>query len=150
MGFNSSQVGDGNITNIVIKSRYAALDLKANKLEIRLKQFLRKLLKIVLREINTNKGTDYKQSDVYFHFEREVITNASDNAQIALTDAQKQQVQINTLLGLANYLDNETLMQNICDVLDISYSDIKDKLPQTDDDLYSNIQKVLDASGGEG
>jgi SPP1 family phage portal protein len=149
MGFNSSQVGDGNITNIVIKSRYAALDLKANKLEIRLKQFLRKLLKIVLQEINASKGTDYQQKDVYFHFEREVITNASDNAQIALTDAQKQQVQINTLLGLANYLDNETLMQNICDVLDISYNDIKDKLPQTDDDLYSSIQKALDASSSE-
>ena len=149
MGFNSSQVGDGNITNIVIKSRYAALDLKANKLEIRLKQFLRKLLKIVLQEINEAKGTDYKQSDVYFHFEREVITNASDNAQIALTNAQKQQVQINTLLGLNSYLDSETLMMNICDVLDISYNDIKDKLPQGDDDLYSTLQKALDASGSD-
>ena len=38
MGFNSSQVGDGNITNIVIRSRYALLDLKANKLESRLKR----------------------------------------------------------------------------------------------------------------
>ncbi len=149
MGFNSSQVGDGNITNIVIKSRYAALDLKANKLEIRLKQFLRKLLRIVLQEINASKGTDYTQRDVYFSFEREVITNASDNAQIALTNAQKQQVQINTLLGLNSYLDSETLMMNICDVLDISYSDIKDKLPQGDDDLYSTIQKVLDASGSD-
>ncbi len=149
MGFNSSQVGDGNITNIVIKSRYAALDLKANKLEIRLKQFLRKLLKIVLQEINEAKGTDYKQSDVYFHFEREVITNASDNAQIALTNAQKQQVQINTLLGLNSYLDSETLMMNICDVLDISYNDIKDKFPQGDDDLYSTLQKALDASGSD-
>ena len=36
-GFNSAQIGDGNITNVVIKSRYALLDLKCNKLEIRLK-----------------------------------------------------------------------------------------------------------------
>ncbi len=42
MGFNSAQLGDGNITNIVIKSRYALLDLESNKLEIRLKQFLRR------------------------------------------------------------------------------------------------------------
>jgi len=129
MGFNSAQLGDGNITNIVIKSRYALLDLKCNKLEIRLKQFMRKLLKVVLAEINQEHETDYQQKDVYFNFEREVMTNAADNAQIELTDAQKQQTQINTLLMLATKLDNETLMQNICDVLDIEYNDVKDKLP---------------------
>ena len=91
MGFNSAQIGDGNITNVVIKSRYALLDLKCNKLEIRLKQFLRKLIQIVLDEINKNNETDYQQKDVYFNFEREVMTNASDNAQIEKTDAEKQQ-----------------------------------------------------------
>ena len=132
MGFNSAQLGDGNITNIVIKSRYALLDLKCNKLEIRLKQFMRKLLKVVLAEINDEHGTDYQQKDVWFNFEREVMTNAADNAQIELTDAQKQQVQITTLLNLATYLDEETLMQNICDILDIDYEEIKDKLPKQD------------------
>ena len=130
MGFNSAQLGDGNITNIVIKSRYALLDLKCNKLEIRLKQFMRKLLKVVLAEINDQNGTDYQQKDVYFDFGREVMTNAADNAAIEKTDAEKQQVQITTLLNLATYLDNETLMQNICDVLDLDYNDIKDKLPK--------------------
>ena len=133
MGFNSAQLGDGNITNIVIKSRYALLDLKCNKLEIRLKQFFRKLLKIVLKEINDENGTDYQQKDVYFKFDREVITNAADNAEIEFKDAQKQQVQITTLLNLASHLDNETLMQNICDVLDIDYEEIKDKLPNPDE-----------------
>lgn len=135
MGFNSAQLGDGNITNIVIKSRYALLDLKCNKLEIRLKQFMWKLLKIVLKEINDSHGTDYQQKDVYFAFEREVMTNAADNAQIELTDAQKQQTQVNTLLMLASKLDNETLMQNICEVLDIEYNEIKDKLPQSEEAL---------------
>ena len=140
MAFNSAQLGDGNITNIVIKSRYALLDLKCNKLEIRLKQFMRKLLEVVLKEINDQNGTDYQQKDVYFNFEREVMTNAADNAQIELTDAQKQQTQITTLLNLATYLDNETLMQNICDVLDIDYDDIKDKLPQPEDDMMDTTQ----------
>lgn len=133
MGFNSAQLGDGNITNIVIKSRYSLLDLKCNKLEIRLKQFMRRLLKIVLAEINEEFGTDYQQKDAYFDFQREVMTNAADNAQIELTDAQKQQVQVNTLLSLATKLDNDTLMQNICDVLDIDYNEIKDKLPQPEE-----------------
>ena len=135
MGFNSAQLGDGNITNVVIKSRYALLDLKCNKLEIRLKQFMRKLLNVVLKEINDEHGTDYQQKDVYFNFEREVMTNAADNAQIELTDAQKQQTQINTLLMLATRFDNETLMQNICDVMDIEYNEIKDKLPEPEDEL---------------
>lgn len=145
MGFNSAQIGDGNVTNIVIKSRYALLDLKCNKLEIRLKQFMRKLLKIVLQEINDQDGTDYQQKDVYFNFEREVMTNASDNAQIELTDAQKQQVQIGTLLNIASYLDNETLMQNICDVLDIDYEEIRDKLPQPEDNDPYSAQTALAA-----
>ena len=150
MGFNSAQLGDGNITNIVIKSRYALLDLKCNKLEIRLKQFMRKLLKIVLKEINDMNGTDYQMKDVYFDFEREVMTNSADNAQIELTYTQKQQTQITTLLNIASYLDNETLMQNICDILDIDYDDIKDKLPQPEEsDPYSAMNAELDAIPAE-
>lgn len=125
MGFNSAQLGDGNVTNVVIKSRYALLDLKCNKLEIRLKQLLRKILKVVLDEINSNGETDYQQKDVYFKFDREVMTNASDNAEIELKEAQTQQTKINTLLNLGDVLDNETLLQNICDVLDIKYEDVK-------------------------
>lgn len=134
MGFNSNQVGDGNITNVVIKSRYALLDLKCNKLEIRLKQFLRKILKVVLREINAERGTDYQNKDVYFRFDREVMTNAADNAQIELTDAQTQQTQINTLLSLEGSLGSELVVQNVCEVLDISYDDIKAKLPDPDEE----------------
>ena len=145
MAFNSAQLGDGNITNIVIKSRYALLDLKCNKLEIRLKQFMRKLLKIVLAEINELNKTDYQQKDVYFNFEREVMTNASDNAQIELTDAQRKQVEINTLLNLAAHIDNETMMQLICEQLDIDYDDIKDKLPEPEANEPYQAQTALDA-----
>lgn len=144
MGFNSAQMGDGNITNIVIKSRYALLDLKCNKLEIRLKQFLRKILKIVLDEINDKNNTDYQMKDVWFNFNREVMTNAQDNAQIEKTDAEKQQVQINTLLSLANVLDDETIVQNICDVLEISYEDIKGKLPEDEEKNNQNALNTLE------
>jgi len=152
MGFNSSQLGDGNVTNVVIKSRYSLLDMKANKLEIRLKQFLRKILKVVLKEINDNNGTDYQMKDVYFKFEREIITNASDNATIEKTDAEKQQIQINTLLNLAGTLDNETIVQNICEVLDINYEEIKSKLPTDEVAATNEAANVLDGivpeSGG--
>ena len=149
MGFNSAQIGDGNITNIVIKSRYALLDLKCNKLEIRLKQFMRKLLKIVLAEINAEHDTDYQQKDVYFDFEREVMTNAADNAQIELTEAQRRQVEINTVLNLRDVIDDETMLQLICEQLDIDYDDIKGKLPTevpgTDPATAQNILTNLPA-----
>lgn len=132
MGFNSAQIGDGNITNIVIKSRYALLDLKCNKLEIRLKQFLRKILKVVLEEINREQGTDYQQKDVYFDFEREIMTNASDNATIEKTDAERKQTEINTLLGLMDVFGDELTVQYICEVLDVDYNEIKSKLPKDD------------------
>lgn len=145
MGFNSAQLGDGNITNIVIKSRYALLDLKCNKLEIRLKQFMRKLLKIVLQEINDREGTDYQQKDVYFDFEREIMTNAADNSQIELTDAQKKQTEITTLLNLATHLDNDTLMELVFEQLDLNYEDYKDKLPKPEENDPYAVQAELDA-----
>ena len=151
MGFNAAQHGDGNITNVVIKSRYALLDLKCNKLEIRLKQFMRKLLKVVLDEINAEHGTDYQQKDVYFRFDRETITNEADNAQIALTEAQKRQVEINILLDLETHLGNETTMQLVCEQLDIDYEEIKDKLPKPEpDDLFDlkTIPTVPNEEGG--
>ncbi len=130
MGLNTSGLKDtAATTNIAIKAMYALLDLRCSKLEIKLKQFLRKIIKVVLDEINAENGTDYQQKDVYFNFEHEVMSNEEENARIKLTEAQRKQAEINTLLTLATYLDNETLMQLICEQLDIDYEKIKSKLP---------------------
>lgn len=134
MGLNTAGLKDtAATTNIAIKAAYSLLDLKCSKLEIRLKQFLRKILKPVIAEINEIDKTDYQTSQVYFEFNHEIMSNEQENAQNALTEAQEQQTRINTLLSLATQLDNETLMQNICDVLDIDYEEIKDKLPDPDE-----------------
>lgn len=138
MGFNSAQLGDGNITNVVIKSRYALLDLKCNKLEKNLRKFLREMIQIVLDDLNKKNGTDYQQKDVYFDFEREVITNASDNASIKKLEADTKAVEINLILSLKGVIDDETVIQMICEQLDIDYNDIKDKLPVNQmQDTYS-------------
>ena len=156
MGVNTEGLKDTSATtSIAIKSAYSLLDLKVNKLEIRLKQFMRKLLKVVLKEINNENKTDFQQKDVYFDFQREIITNAQENAQIELTDAQRKQTEITTLLNLANHLDDETLMQLICEQIDIDYNDIKDKLPQQEEDPTAAAQAALqniqpdDDDGGE-
>ena len=131
---NTSGLKDTNATtNLAIKSAYSLLDLKSKKIIKNVKRFMRKLLKVVLAEINKREGTDYQQSDVYFRFDREIPTNEKENADIELVDAQRKQTEISTLLNLAAHLDNETLMQLICEQLDIDYNDIKDKLPTEED-----------------
>ncbi len=143
MGLNSAQVGDGNITNVVIKSRYALLDLKCNKLEIRLKQFMRKLIQIVLDEINDDLGTDYRQKDVNIEFEREVMTNALDNAQIAQVEAQTQQTVVNTILAAALNLGDDVVLEQLCNALDLDFEEVKDKVPESPETALTNAANVL-------
>lgn len=141
---NTSGLKDTNATtNLAIKTAYIQLGLKANKLKERLKQFMRKLLKVVLDEINEQEGTDYQQKDVYFKFDFEIPVNEQENAQNALTEAQTRQTEINTLLNIATQLDNETLMQLICEQLDIDYEDVKDKLPAQEEPDPYGAQSVL-------
>ena len=140
MGFNSAQIGDGNITNIVIKSRYALLDLKCNKLEIKLKQFLKKIVKVVIDEINKKNNSAYKVEDVWFDFRREVMTNASDNAQIYKTEAETKQIEINTILGLHGVIDDKNVIKSICDVLELDYEEVKNNIP---DEFEDDPLKVL-------
>ena len=111
-GVNTEALKDTSATvSIAIKSAYANLDLKCDGLLPFLLQFMRKLLKLVLKEINDAMGTDYEQKDVYFDFSREIITNAQENAQIDLTKAQEQQAKITTLLNTASLLGQELTAQ---------------------------------------
>lgn len=149
MGLNTAGLKDtAATTSIAIKAAYSLLDLKASKFEIRLKQFMRKILKIVLDEINTQNGTDYQMSQVYFVFDHEIMSNASENAQIELTEAQKRQAEINTLLDIADRLGNDLLMQLVCEQLDINYEDVKNKLPDTDEAANSIIDAANNLGGG--
>lgn len=143
MGLNLSGLKDTTATtNMAIKAAYSLLDLRCKHLERNIKRFLRQIVRVVLDEINQEKGTGYKIEDVYFRFTHEIVSNEQENAQIALTDAQRKQAQINTLLGLSNVLDEETLIQRICDVLELDYQEIKDKLPQREEDTADARQAL--------
>ena len=143
MGFDSAKSETSNVTNVVIKSRYALLDLKSNKKEMQLKRMMQKIIQIVLDEINKAELTNYELSDVYMVFDRVVPSNELDNANIELTNANRKQVEINTLLNVASQLDNDTLLQNICDVLEIDYEMVKDK---TEDEppSVSEVRQTLE------
>lgn len=128
--FNSNNVGDGNITNIVIKSRYTLLDLKCEALEKRARKLLKRILEPVLDEINELNGTAYTVKNVYFEFEREMIVNELDNAQIELIKAQTKQTNINTVLSVTTILGQELVQEQVCTELELDYEDIVDKLPK--------------------
>lgn len=143
-GLNTAGLKDtAATTNVAIKAAYSLLDLKSTKLEIRIKQFLRKILKVVLKEINDTEQADYQMKDVYIEFDHEIMSNAQENAQIDLIKAQEEQVKINTLLSVAAQIGDEVLIQNICDALDLDYDDIKGKLPTSEEKSLYGAQNAL-------
>ena len=148
MGLNMSGLKDtAATTNIAIKAAYSLLELRCGKIIDQLELFLQEIVEAVLAEINEREGTDYQLADVYFDFTPEIMSNAQENAQIDLTEAQKQQIVINTLLTLADRLDNETLMKEICEQLDIDYEKIKSKIPDPDEAMTSLTGAADDLEG---
>ena len=153
MGLNMYALKDTNATtNIAIKAAYSLLELRCNKIIDQLELFLQEIVTVVIAEINEREGTDYNLDDVTFEFKPEIMSNAQENAQIKLTEAQEAQMRINTLLGLAANLDNETLMKEVCAVLDLDYEEIKGKLPDPDEaaNAVKDAQGVLDSVVVEG
>lgn len=147
MGLNMSGLKDtAATTNIAIKAAYSLLEMRCNKIIDQLEVFLQQIVEVVLDEINDKNGTDYRMDQVWFNFKPEIMSNAQENAQIELTEAQRKQAEINTLLGLADRLDDETLMQLICEQLDIEYEQIKYKLPDPDEaeNTAKTVQGTLD------
>lgn len=144
MAFNSSQVGDGNITNIVLKSRYALLDLKCNKMEKRVRNFLKMLINIVLDEINENNHTDYSISDVSINLDREIMTNASDNATIDKTEAETEQIKVNTLMNVASQVNNaDEIIKAICDLLELDFDKVKEFMMDVPENDLSGAEELL-------
>jgi SPP1 family phage portal protein len=153
-GLNLSGLKDTSATtNIAIKAAYSLLDLRCNRLETSLKRFLRKIVNVVIDEINTEQGTDYQTNSVHFSFKHEVMSNEQENAQIELTDAQKKQVEVNTLLSLQNTIGDEQTIRMICDVMDLDYEEIKDQLPADTsyetDDVLDRLNKITPDDSGE-
>ena len=142
-GFNSSQVGDGNITNIVIRSRYTLLDLKANKMEKRLRKLLKQIIKIVLDEINAEFKTDYQITDIKFAFTRDIMTNETENIQNAKVEAETRQIEVNTVLDIAVQIGDEKALQAICEIMEWDFDDLKGQLAKLQEEQNTANAKAL-------
>ena len=132
MAFDSSQVGDGNITNIVIKSRYSLLDLKCNKTEIRLRAFIKQLLDIIIQDINERYQKSFKRQQVEVVITRSTLINQTDNAETEKVEAETKGQLIQNLLDVAPYLDDESLLKKICAVQELDYDEVVQRLGSQD------------------
>lgn len=146
-GFDTSLLGEGNVTNVVIKARFASLDEKCNDLEVQVRKFLKPIIKDVVDEINKELKTNYKYSDVYLQFERATIINEQETVQNNLTKAQQRQIDINNILSLNSILPEEEIRKEICRILELNYEDINWNEVDTFDPDKASEQLL--AEGGE-
>ncbi|MCC8164490.1 MAG: phage portal protein [Lachnospiraceae bacterium] len=151
MGLNMSGLKDTSATtNMAIKAAYSLLDLRCKRLEVKVKRFLREIVKVVVDEINKANGTDYQAESVYFQFTHEIMSNEQENVQNEKTEAERKQVEINTLLSLYNVLGDETVICAICEVMDLDYDEIKDQLPEDGEKEVRQAEQALDRVVPEG
>lgn len=144
-GFNSSQVGDGNITNIVLLSRYTLLEMKAKKMEVRLKSLMKKIVKVVLNEINEEHGKGYKHSDVKFDFTRTIPSNETENVENEKTKADTRNVEITTILNMAEVIGEEKVLRAICDVMDWEYDKLQAAITKAREEAGTTVRTAKSA-----
>jgi SPP1 family phage portal protein len=145
MGFNTAGLKDTTATtNLAIKAAYALLDMKADKLEIRLKRLLKDIIKIVLAEINAENKTDYQLSDVEMNFTRSTLTNDTENLANEKVKADTEQVKVNTILNVAATIGDEECLKLICEQLDLDFKELKSEMEkQKEEPDTTNAQNAL-------
>lgn len=145
MGFNPAQVGDGNITNVVILSRYTLLDLKKSKFDKRLKKLLKDIIRDELAEINEENGTDYQMSDIIIDLTPEIPTNEAENIQNEKVLAEIQQIKINNILNVAANVGDEQTLKALCDVMEWDYEELKGEVEKVQEEQSTaNAKTVLE------
>ena len=139
MAFDSSQVGDGNTTNVVVRSRYSLLDLKCNKIEPRILAYLRWTLEVVAEDIQRKSGRTFDLDDVSFTLERNVIFNETDSKRQENLDASTKALKIQTALATLNVIDDESVIKLICDALDLDSDEV---LALVEEDGFLRLEEV--------
>jgi len=136
-GVDTKQVGDGNITNIVIKSRYADLDLKANKFIKQIKAFLKRWFKFVniYRKIKGQAQIDVNNLD--YVFDKKMIFNETE--------------MIENFVNQGGRISNKTLLANHTQVNDVDKEEkqIEKEQAQYDERFGMNTENENDGDEDE-
>lgn len=148
LAFNSAQTGDGNITNIILKSRYTLLDMKAKKLICSLKKFLGSLLEVVLEEINAACGTRYEKADIKIRIEPIVPTDEKEDAEIRKIEAETVREKVGALMDAADILGEDILFKELSGILNLDEALVRKRLEeQTEVELVRSILNGEETAG---
>ena len=129
MGANTQGLKDTNATtNLAIQTAYALLDIKADMVIRRFKAFLKKIIKVIIDEINATETTGYTVSDVKFRFEPSTLVNETENIQNEKTKAETKQIELNNILNIAAQIGDDKVLEAICEVMDWDIDKIKTAL----------------------
>ena len=118
------------------------LDLKCDKTEKRLRVLLKKLLKLIVEDINTRFGKSYTTHDLEVTITRDTMVNERDVSEIAQIEAQVQQTKVNTIIAAATYLDSDSVLRLMCEALDLRYEEVSKAV---DDDEPVTLEGGSDA-----
>lgn len=101
-GVNTSEVGAGNLTNVVIKSRYASLDLKASEFEQETKEFIINLMYFVNKYAEMHNITQIEIEEIIFN--RSLIINEIEL--LGANAGQQGKISEETRLGNHIWISN--------------------------------------------
>lgn len=143
LGLNTSGLKDTSATtNLAIKAAYALLDMKANKMEKRLKKLLKDIIRVVLDEINEEYKTDYQLSDIVFDFTRTTMANETENIANEKVKADTKQVEVNTILNVAASVGDEQTLKAICEVMDWDFNKLQGQIKKLQEEQNTAAAKA--------
>ena len=143
LGLNTAGLKDTSATtNLAIKAAYALLDMKANKMEKRLKKLLKDIIRVVLDEINEENKTDYQLSDVVFDFTRTTMANETENIANEKVKADTKQVEVNTILNVAASVGDEQTLKAICEVMDWNFDELQGQIEKLQEEQNTAAAKA--------
>ena len=144
MGLNTFGLKDTTATtNMAIRAAYTLLELKASKLEKRLRKLLKDILKVIIAEINQENGTDFTLADIEFDFSRDIMTNETENISNDKIKAETKQIEVNTILNVAANIGDEATLKAICEVLDLDFDELKDQVEKMQEEKNTADAKAM-------
>ncbi|WPC08001.1 phage portal protein [Globicatella sp. PHS-GS-PNBC-21-1553] len=144
LAFDSSHNDGSNLTNVAIQSRYSLLNLKCNKIEPRVRSLIKWCLELILEDIKRLHGKTFDINDIDIILERNTIVNEKDLADTELIEAQAKQTLINTLVMSAPYIDDDTLLKQICTTLEIDYDEVKKLVLEQASQPFEDESELVD------
>ena len=129
-GFNSDKIGDGNITNVVIRSRYENLNMKANEFEEEMREGIYQLLDFLNRYYEITNQEQIDPEEIEVNFDRTLIVNDLEYA--TLSNESK------------GFLSEQTRLKN-----DPRVTDVEKEIERMESDNALNPISVGDSDDSE-